>query len=51
MIEQSKMLHDRACVIEKTMKKEDALVKFIELESQFDNFDAFAKYYSGLKKG
>ena len=51
MIEQSKMLHDRACVIEKTMKKEDALVKFIELESQFDNFDAFAKYHSDLKKG
>ena len=51
MIEQSKTLHDRACIIEKTMKKEEALAKIIEFESQFDNFDAFAKYHSDLKKG
>lgn len=51
MIEQSKTLHDRACIIEKTMKKEEALAKIIEFESQFDNFDAFAKYHSDLKNG
>ena len=43
MIEQSRMLHDRTCLIEKTLKKEEALAKIIEFESQFDNFDAFAK--------
>jgi hypothetical protein len=51
MIEQSKTLHDRTSVIEKTMKKEEALRKFIELESFFENFDAFSDYYSNLKKG
>ena len=50
MIEQSRTLHDRTCAIEKTMKKEEALAKIIEFESQYDNFDAFAKYYSNLKK-
>lgn len=50
MIEQSKTLHDRTSVIEKTMKKEEALRKFIEFESFFDNFDTFSDYYSNLKK-